>query len=185
MCHVTLTWSGNLKLLLCSCFSLQTKDLPWEGEHKSPFEVHRILESNYWTKKPGIHVLPWSSNQQKHLETLDNVSKPLIWRLSTSGFHWVCTDRPSGTGDGHRAAAPCWNLTIEVTLTSDTHELCWQCWTAAHLGGCWDGQTFSQLWGHTGRNSREQGGPSAIHRLLKISVFSFREKEKKPNSNSR
>lgn len=41
-CHINCQVTSNL----CSCFSRQTNDLPWEGEEKSPLEVHRIIESN-------------------------------------------------------------------------------------------------------------------------------------------
>lgn len=44
---------------------------------------------------------------------------------------------------------------------------------------------FPALWSLPVRKSREQGGPNAMHKLLKISVLSFREKEKKSNNNYR
>lgn len=41
VCDINCQVASNL----CSYFSLQTSDLPWEGEEKSPPEFHKILET--------------------------------------------------------------------------------------------------------------------------------------------
>lgn len=165
--------SADLKLVSCSC------------EEKSPLEeVHRILGSSDWANKLGVRGLPLSPNQQQHLET-----------LSTSGFYWACTDRPSGTGDGPRVAAPCWILTAELT----------QPWIPMDCAGNAEQDTWVGAWMVRSFPSsvviareEQQGGPNAVHSLLKISVLGgkeklqrekkiavLREKGKNPNNNYR
>lgn len=116
--------SADLKLVSCSC------------EEKSPLEeVHRILGSSDWDNKLGVRGLPLSPNQQQHLETLSTCGLLSVHRQTIRDRRWA------------KGSSSLLNPYSWANSTLDTHGLCWQCWTR-HLGGCLDGQIFSQLCGH-------------------------------------